>query len=138
MTGYEILRSMIGLREGRDRQKLIKFFQDNNVKCDPYTTPWCSAAMMASQRAAGNVIPNYISLMARSWLKLPNKIALDDAEEGDIVIFARGSNGYSGHVTYFVEHNPDDNTIICLGGNQADMVCEAPYRTDRLLGIRRL
>lgn len=133
MSGYLNLKAKLGLREVRDRDKLQSWFKSQGIICNPQTTPWCAAAVHTAEREAGNKTSG--NLMARSFLKYGKKVDLKDAVEGDIVIFARGSNGYSGHVGYFVKQ-VDSDTILVLGGNQADMVCLQHYSTDRLLGVR--
>lgn len=135
MKGIEVAKQHLGQQEIRDRSALINFFKANNINCDPKTTPWCAAFINATERSVGNKGTG--SLAARSFLKYGTKVEEDDALEGDIVIFARGSNGYSGHVTYFVKWDDDNNTVIVLGGNQSDMVCYSHYSQDRIIGIRR-
>jgi hypothetical protein len=34
--------------------------------------------------------------------------------------------------------DPDNRQVLVLGGNQSDSVSVAPYRVDRVLGVRRL
>jgi uncharacterized protein (TIGR02594 family) len=135
MQGIDVMHSLLNKQEVRDRKELMAFFKSEKINCDPASTPWCAAIMNATERTVDK--PGTGSLMARSFLKYGKKIEGKDAKKGDIIIFARGSNGYSGHVAYFVEWDDDNNTVICLGGNQSDMVCYAHYTQDRILGIRR-
>jgi len=135
MIGFDVAKKYLGKQEVRDRCELMGFFKANKIPVDPKTTPWCSGFINACERSVGN--PGTGSLMARSFLKYGLKIKKDDAKPGDILIFSRGSNGYSGHVTYFAGWYNDNNTVLCLGGNQADQVCYSHYAQDRLLGIRR-
>lgn len=135
MKGFDVMKKYLGKQEIKDRKELKAFFKKYRINLDPVPSPWCAAIMNATERAVGN--PGTGSMMARSFLKYGKVVDGDDAEEGDIIIFSRGSNGYSGHVSYFVEWDDDNNTVICLGGNQSDMVCYAHYSQDRILGIRR-
>lgn len=135
MKGIDIMKQRIGQQEVRNRKELINFFKKYGITCDPSTTPWCAYMVGACERAVGNKGTG--SGLARSYLKYGEAISKEDAEEGDIVIFSRGSNNYSGHVTYFVEWDDDNNTVVVLGGNQSDMVCYSHYSQDRILGIRR-
>lgn len=139
MKGIDVAKKYLGLQEIRDRHVLKSFFVSeaihNDIVIDPATTPWCAAFVNACERVAGRKGTGRLN--ARSFLKYGAPIDLNQAQEGDIVIFSRGSNGYSGHVTYFVAYEDSDDTIICLGGNQADMVNKAKYSCGRLLGIRR-
>lgn len=139
MKGFDVAKNHIGLQEVRDRSELIKLFKlvakNNDIVIDPSKTPWCAAWINYCERAAGK--PGNGKLNARSFLTYGNKVEGDDAELGDILIFTRGSNTWQGHVCYFVDWDDDNNTVICLGGNQSDMVCYTHYSQDRLIGIRR-
>lgn len=139
MKGIDIAKTHIGLQEVRDRKKITAFLVANaknrDIVVDPSKTPWCAAYVNACERASGK--PGNGMLNARSFLKYGKVVDGDQAKEGDIIIFARGSNGWSGHVAYFVKWDDDANTVICLGGNQSDMVCYSHYSQDRILGIRR-
>jgi uncharacterized protein (TIGR02594 family) len=135
MQGIDVALKYLNKQEIRDRKVLMALFKTNKINCDPASTPWCSAMVNACEREAGNKGTG--NLMARSFLKYGKEIDGEDAKKGDIIVFSRGSNGYSGHVTYFVEWDDDNNTVICLGGNQSDMVCYAHYTQDKILGIRR-
>ncbi|KQV28221.1 hypothetical protein ASC97_07735 [Rhizobium sp. Root1203] len=62
---------------------------------------------------------------ARSWLKLPTKLA--SPVVGCIVIFWRGTpQGWSGHVAFVVGRDANGNLMV-LGGNQGDMVSIKPF-----------
>lgn len=134
-TGIDVALVHLNQQERRDRANLMRFFKANRIDCDPVTTPWCAAFINACEREAGNKGTGLLN--ARSFLKYGVPVDPDLAEDGDIVIFSRGSNGYSGHVTYFHKWDDNTNTVICLGGNQSDMVCYASYTQDRIIGIRR-
>lgn len=135
MKGIEIAKKHLGQQEIRDRKALMAFFKQYGISCDPQTTPWCAYMVGACEKAVGNKGTG--SGLARSYLKYGTAVKEEEAKEGDIVVFARGSNGYSGHVTYFVKWDDASNTVIVLGGNQSDMVCYSHYSQDRILGIRR-
>ncbi len=104
---------------------------------DDSSTAWCGIMMAEAFDRAGfkEKIPDgYLS--ARSWLKLPNPVSLEDAEIGDIVIFWRGTPaGWQGHVACLV--NQVDANVFVAGGNQGDRVSIALYGKDRILGIRK-
>jgi hypothetical protein len=75
-------------------------------------------------------------LNARSYLTWGEKVTgLEQAREGDVVIFTRGSSAAQGHVAFF--HKATGSQIEVLGGNQSDGVTIARYAKSRLLGIRR-
>ena len=60
---------------------------------------------------------------------------LEQAKEGDIVVFTRGTSTATGHVAFFLK--VAGSQIEVLGGNQSDSVTIARYAKSRLLGIRR-
>jgi len=95
-------------------------------------TAWCSAALnyfckkLGYERSGG--------LDARSWLKLP--VVVIKPQLGDIVVFWRKSpTAWEGHVGLYI--GEDIHNIYCLGGNQGDMLCIAPYDKERILGFRQ-
>ncbi len=137
MTGYEVMETLLGKQEARDRKELKDFFRKYSIKddilVDPSTTPWCAAIVNACERAAGKKGTG--KLNARSFEAYGTKIQLADIKKGDILIFKRGTSPWQGHVTYFSKW--DGNDMICLGGNQSDQVCFSRNTQHNLLGIRR-
>lgn len=141
MTPYELAKAEIGTVEWKDgdNPKVVGYFRDAGhpeVKNDE--TAWCAAFVGAMLHRAG--LPKTGQLNARSYLELGTPIERKDAQEGDIVIFSRGSSSWQGHVGFFVQDNGD--TITVLGGNQSNAVCRRAYgvksQTSTLLGIRRI
>ena len=81
----------------------------------------------------------YPPLMARSFLHWGERVAREDIQRGDVVIFPRGNAGWKGHVGFYVDsqmHNGREYWII-LGGNQSNEVRYDFYSPNRALGIRR-
>ena len=104
---------------------------------------WCSAFM--NYIAWLLRLPRSKSLRARSWLLVGSAVPLDEAEAAfDVVILKRsGSNQPGpgvikapGHVGLFAGR--EGNSVLVLGGNQADAVNVKPFSKRRVLGIRRL
>jgi len=95
--------------------------------------PWCSAAMNCWIQEAGG--HGTKSGLARSWLTWGVPVPVAEAKEGDIIIFSRGKDRWSGHVAFFVKE--EGLFMRCLGGNQSDQVSYALYRKSKILGIRR-
>lgn len=92
--------------------------------------PWCSAFMnwiCQEARAARTRSP-----LARSWTKLPGFTKIGHMNPGDIVVFRRGQAAWQGHVA-FALYQIGMHTVV-LGGNQANSVSIAAYRTDDVLG----
>jgi uncharacterized protein (TIGR02594 family) len=137
-AAYLKARTFIGLKEipgPVDEEQIVKDFATVGhswVKDDE--TAWCAAFVGARLEEAG--IASTKKLNARSYLDWGTPIDIVDAQEGDIVVFWRGSkNSWKGHVGFFVR--TEGNNIIVLGGNQSNMVRESPYSLNRLLGVRR-
>ncbi len=139
MRGIDVMKSLLGLQEVRDRKKIMEFLNKNAKKgdifVDPAKTAWCAASICGCEREIGN--PGTGSLMARSYLKYGQDVHEDDVEVGDIIIFDFVNNGINGHVAYFDSWDDENNTIHVLGGNQQNMVCYSNYIQDYVVGIRR-
>lgn len=152
MTGIEVMLSILGKQEARDEEFLKDFFKRNSVHNDIYLNPngseqsgqpWCAASVNGCERQAYGLQAGTGRLNARSFLKY-GKIIYDkalkigkitDGRYGDIAIWERGNNGWSGHVNYILELKI--GAYRCIGGNQGDAVTEGEYTFLRLLGIRR-
>lgn len=137
-AAYKMARAELGVRELKAGQNadIVQYFADVGhawVKDDE--TAWCAAFMGSMLKRAG--FPHTGALNARSYLEWGAPIALDEAREGDVLVFWRGSrDGWQGHVGFFVRR--EGKNLIVLGGNQSDQVNEQAYREARLLGVRRL
>lgn len=97
---------------------------------------WCGVMMAEAFERSGRkeLIPQGYTA-ARSWLKLPNPVTIDNAKYGDIVILWRGTpTGWQGHVGCYVNRN--ETHVFLAGGNQNDRVGIAPYGIERVLGVR--
>lgn len=138
MSAYQIARTHDGLYEWKDGHNpiIVQWFADVGhawVKDDE--TAWCAAFVGAMLKRSG--LPHTGKLSARSYLGWGDPVALDDAQEGDVIIFSRGDpKGWQGHVAFFVRQEGD--RIICFGGNQGNQVNERAYPLSRLLGVRRM
>jgi hypothetical protein len=49
-------------------------------------------------------------------------------------VLSRGKSSWQGHVAFF--DREEGGRLVCLGGNQSDRVCFAPYAKSRLLEFR--
>ena len=135
----DVSASQYGVKEYEGRShnpSVLKYFKEtghSHIKNDE--TSWCAAYMNWCAKKAA--LPYSKSLLARSWLKLGKKIEVPQV--GDIVVFWRGSkSSWEGHVSLFLYMDKPNNQIYCLGGNQDDGVCVAPYPIDQILGYRRI
>jgi uncharacterized protein (TIGR02594 family) len=138
MTPIEVARSYLGTKETRgsaDNPKIIEMYRTvghNWVEHDEVA--WCAAFVGHCLEKAD--VPSTRKLNARSYLTWGEKVAgIDRAEEGDIVVFTRGSGTAQGHVAFFLKTT--GTRVEVLGGNQLDGVTIARYSKSRLLGIRR-
>ena len=138
MTHMTIARSYLGTKElkgSADNPKIMEMYctvGHHWVEHDEVA--WCAAFVGHCLEKAG--LTSTRKLNARSYLTWGEKVAgPQQAKEGDIVIFTRGSNTAQGHVAFF--HKATGSQIEVLGGNQSDGVTIARYAKSRLLGIRR-
>ena len=125
-----------GLDEVNDR-KVIK----NIMGVDPVETQWCAAfvnMVLAREGLPTSASVSNYPLTARSFLKLGEEVK--EPREGDIIIFPRGSQGWQGHVGFYVSTTYVDEVKYynILGGNQSDSVNIEQYPARSVLGIRRI
>lgn len=97
-------------------------------------TAWCSIYLNYVAKMSG--LPRSGSALARSWLNVG--MPVDNPLLGDVVVFSRGNSSWQGHVGLFINYSEDKKYIYVLGGNQNNGVNIMAYRSDRLLGFRRL
>jgi uncharacterized protein (TIGR02594 family) len=119
----------------RHNPQVVKYFKETgyeNIKDDE--TSWCAAYMNWCAKKAGLDYPN--NLLARSWLEIGEEVK--SPQLGDIVVFWRDKkNSWTGHVSLFIYKDEKQNKIYCLGGNQNEQVCIAPYSAETVLAYRR-
>ena len=156
ITGFDLASRFIGIREVAgpvSNAHILAMLRLDNTWVEGDEIPWCSA--LVNYVCWLLRLPRSKSLAARSWLGVGIPIALEQARPGyDVVVLKRGGHDQpgpevmaaSGHVGFFagVEHparvlgDPDNRQVLVLGGNQSDAVSVAPYRVERILGVRRL
>lgn len=137
MTPYEIAQGYIGTTEGpgpEDNPAIMEMYASvGHDWVEHDTVAWCAAFVGHCLEKAG--LRSTRRLNARSYLDWGIPVDLADAQEGDIVIFSRGSKSWQGHVGFFVK--TAGTMIEVLGGNQSDSVNIQCYAKSRLLGVRR-
>jgi uncharacterized protein (TIGR02594 family) len=127
--------TLFGLHESNDREVLTDILGVN-----PVATEWCAAfvnAILRDQGIPGSESVSETPLLARSFLDWGEKV--EEPKRGDLVIFERGTEGWQGHVGFFInktERNGQTYYLV-LGGNQGNEVSIDLYSTEKLLGIRR-
>jgi len=138
MNAYSIAKSKLGLREIAGEvhnDEIVAMFATVGhswVKDDE--TAWCAAFVGWALELSGGKSTR--KLNARSYLAWGEPVDIDDAREGDIVVFSRGDpKGWQGHVAFFVRR--EGGSVYVLGGNQGNAVSIRPYTETKLLGVRR-
>ncbi len=126
-----------GLSENKDR-KLIKEI----TGVDPVNTEWCAAfvnmVLLEQELPTSATVSDY-PLMARSFLFWGDRVT-GEPQQGDVMVFERGSNGWQGHVAFYVSDTTINGELYynVLGGNQSDSVSIEPYPASKLLSVRRI
>ena len=138
MTHMTLARSHLGTKEikgSADNPKIMEMYRTvGHDWVEHDDVAWCAAFVGHCLEKAG--FASTRKLNARSYLTWGEKVVgPEQAKEGDIVVFTRGSNTAQGHVAFF--HKATGSQIEVLGGNQSDGVTIARYAKSRLLGVRR-
>lgn len=137
MTPFEIAQSYIGTTEGpgpEDNPAIMAMYASvGHDWVEHDSVAWCAAFVGHCLEKAG--LRSTRRLNARSYLDWGIPVDLAEAQEGDIVIFSRGSKSWQGHVGFFVK--TAGAMIEVLGSNQSDAVNIQRYAKSRLLGMRR-
>ena len=129
-----IAQEYLGLNEYNNRSQIKRL-----TGVDPIRTEWCAAfvnAILEIEGIPGSETVSENPLMARSFLTWGTPVKKEDIQKGDIVVFPRGSEGWKGHVGFYVK-TTDDGKWLILGGNQDNTVSYAIYNPKRAIGIRR-
>lgn len=128
-------RKYVGLKEvpGKGNNKtIVGFWAKIKQKFNNDEVPWCAGFVGAVLEEVG--ITSTRSAAARSYQTWGYK--LNGPAVGAIVVFWRGSpKGYQGHVAIVAGKDHNGN-IMCLGGNQGDMVCVKPFGRGRVVTYR--
>jgi uncharacterized protein (TIGR02594 family) len=152
VTAFDIAQRFTGVRElpGQLRNpQIMAMLQLDQQWPEDDSVAWCSA--FVNYVAWLLRLPRSKNLLARSWLGVGVSIQGVECKVGfDVVILRRGlsdppatnltAGGHVGFYAGFDHYPPTDegSHIYVLGGNQGDTVSIAPFRTDLILGIRRL
>lgn len=125
-------RRYIGLHEiagARNNPIILRWWTAIRAPFTNDETPWCAAFVGGILEESG--IRSSRSAAARSYLNWGQKLA--SPAVGSIVVFERGPS--TGHVAFVVGRDAVGN-LMCLGGNQSNMVCIEPKPRSRVLGYR--
>ena len=136
-TLYSIALKELGVQEHigiAHNPRILEYHQATSLKASSDEIPWCASFVNWCLREAGLNGTN--SASARSFLDWGHDVLLEDAKQGDIVVFSRGSNPTLGHVGFYAGRT--QTTINVLGGNQSNQVSLAAYPISKLLSLRRV
>jgi len=129
----------LGVKEisGAEHNETILMYADESgfgwVNDDE--TPWCS--IFVSWVAMKCNLKRSNKANARSWMHLGTPTVIP--EPGDVVVFWRESpESWKGHVGDFMGFSKDGSRVYCLGGNQGNQVSISAYRSETVLGFRKL
>lgn len=131
----ETAMQYLGLQERQDRREIQEL-----TGVDPVRTEWCAAFVNAVLEKDGipslNDIEYPYPLTARGFLSWGLPVAKNDIQRGDIVVFPRGTQGWQGHVGFYIQTTADGYWLI-LGGNQDKSVKYSLYNPRRAISVRR-
>lgn len=125
-------RQYIGLAEvpgSKHNPTVVSWWSKIGTAFRDDETPWCAGFVGGVFEEVG--IKSSRSAAARSYMKWGSR--LEKPAVGAVVVYARGNNGWSGHVGFVVGKDKNGN-IMTLGGNQGNKVSIVPFGTNRVLG----
>ncbi len=146
ITAYEVAERFLGFQEAPGaihNPAILAMMRLDASWVEDDETPWCSGFANAVAWLLG--LPRSNSVAARSWLRVGEPVALEEALRGfDVVVLQRGGGrqpgpevlAAPGHVGFFTRLEGD--LVYLLGGNQGNRVTVAPFPVERVLGVRRL
>jgi uncharacterized protein (TIGR02594 family) len=135
---YNAAQEYLGLEEypgARHNPEIVAFAAaTGNGWVQDDETPWCASFVGAVLAQVG--VQGTGRLNARSYVDWGSAVDLDDAQQGDVVVFWRESpTSWKGHVGFYAGVQGDK--VLVLGGNQGNKVSIAEYPISRLLTVRR-
>lgn len=130
----KLARAELGVKEGpgdTNNPVVLKYYRDaGHPEVTADSVAWCAAFTGAMLERSG--VPSSKQLNARSYMNWGKPVA--KPYPGCIAVFKRGTDGWSGHVGFFLEQSEDRITI--LAGNQGDAVSVGTEPHSALLGFR--
>ena len=128
-------RGQIGVREivgAKHNPGVVNYWKQGSV---PLTvtddeTPWCAAFVCAALEMSGTRSPR--TPRARGFAPGAT-LQPCDSRLGAIVVLSSDRGPASGHVGFLT--GVGNGTLILLGGNQGNRVCEAPFSASKLVAL---
>jgi uncharacterized protein (TIGR02594 family) len=149
MEGYQVIppwlviaRGELGVREysafrpgpkGASSNPRIEEYQRAAQGREDDDVPWCSSFVCWVMEQAG--LPSTNSGAARSWMRWG--VGIKEPRPGCVVVLWREApTGYKGHVGLYERRGSHPDSLVLLGGNQANAVRTAAFPSSRVLGYR--
>jgi uncharacterized protein (TIGR02594 family) len=100
------------------------------------SVPWCGLYMaLISARTGRKPINKYLTALAwAGWEQAVDWRKLSNIWTGDVAVFTRSGGG---HVAIIIGVSKDNKYLLCLGGNQDNMVSIKLFPVSRLYAVRR-
>ena len=124
----------IGVREVAGEQhnpRILVYHATTDMKAGEDEIPWCASFVNWCLGQAS--VNGTSSATARSYLNWG--IDLKPPAYGCLVVLKRGRHAWQGHVGFLVGRDTPES-ILLLGGNQANSVCVRPYLTKDVLSYK--
>jgi len=126
----------LGYSEQRNRRELTVL-----LGVDPVKTEWCAAFMNYLLRKNGYSTSEDIHdypLLARSFTEYGTRVT-GEPRSGDIVVLTRGTQGWQGHVGFYLGTVKRDGRTYyaLLSGNDDNRVTIDLYHVGRVVAVRR-
>ncbi len=141
---YEIAQKEHGeteIKGNKHNDRIIQYHQATSLKALDDETAWCASFINWCLKEGNITYTN--SAAAISFEKYGIKVARNQLQVGDIVVFKRGSGknaSWQRHVGFFAGQRRNINgqdQILILGGNQSNKVSYQWYSVKRITAIRR-
>lgn len=113
---------------------IVMFASHTTLKATSDEIAWCSSFANYIVDTCGDNGTH--SAAARSWLSWGK--ALSTPVPGCLVVIGRkdANNPTAAHVAFYVCPGTAPDHILCIGGNQSDMVKPSEFPTSKVLGYR--
>lgn len=140
ITPFDIAKRYLGTKEipgPKSNSRILAWLRRVVAAVKSEDTSWCSA--FANNCAEESGYERTGSLVARSWLNVGEKIPLEQARPGDVIILWRVSpSSWEGHVAFLDHYAAKRGLVYLLGGNQGNEVNITAFPASRVIGVRRL
>ena len=127
-------RREIGVKErpgNENHPRILEYFRATRYHAQADEVPWCAAFVCFCLEQVG--VRSTKSARAASFADWGNDCELTD---GAVVVFSKADPdaGGSGHVAFCV--GVEGDSVLVLGGNQANAVCVAKRPRSRIVAVR--